>query len=96
MPQCKKCSNFFPPNYTDIIPDREPDDSGQYPQHCVFCRDGVDFVMREETANSNKFTVKYTKGECISDYKKFVDKMKKVSDKEQLKKLMKENPFGLD
>ena len=97
MPKCVKCNNFFPPNYTDIIPDREVDGvTGEYPQHCVFCRDGIKFVTREESPNSGNFNIKYTKEECINDYKAFVDKMKNMSgDKEKLKKTIKDNPFGL-
>jgi hypothetical protein len=95
MPQCKKCNEFFPPNYTEIIPDTEPDSKGQYPQHCVFCKEGVDFVTREDEHNSGNFNIKYTKEECLSDYKAYLEKYKKVVDKMQLEKLLKENPFGL-
>lgn len=95
MPQCEKCKDFFPPNYTELIPEGKANREGQFPQHCVFCKDGVDFVMREDSHNSGKFNTKYTKEECIRDYKAFVEKMKHVANKKQLEKMLKENPFGL-
>ena len=98
MPQCKKCNEFFPPNYTEIIPDTEPqiiDGKPQYPQHCVFCKEGVDFVTREDKHNSGKFNTKYTKEQCLADYKAYLLKYKDVADKMQLEKLLKDNPFGL-
>ena len=93
MPQCKKCNEFLPPNYTDIIPDTEPeiiDGKEQYPQQCVFCKEGVDFVTREDSHNSGKFNTKYTKKEVIADYKAYIAKYKTVADKMQLEKLVKE------
>jgi hypothetical protein len=100
MPQCIKCKEFFPPNYTEIIPESEPEFSRvsgkmEYPQHCVFCKEGVDFVTRESSHNSGDFNTKYTKDEVIADYKAYVQKMKTVADKKQLEKLLKDNPFGL-
>lgn len=95
MPQCDKCKDFFPPNYTELLPELKKNDKGEYPQQCVFCKDGVDFVMREDTHNSGTFNTKYTKEEVIADYKTYIAKMKKVASKKQLEKLIKENPFGL-
>ena len=95
MPQCAKCQDFFPPNYTEIIPDRDSNEKGEYPQHCIFCKLGVDEVEREESPNSGNAWVKYTKDECIRDYKAFTLKMKEVADKVELREVLKENPFGL-
>ena len=98
MPQCVKCKEFFPPNYTELVEHDgmlTPDKDGKYPQHCVFCKDGVSFVMREDSHNSGSFNTKYTKEEVIADYKAYIAKMKKVADKKQLEKMLKENPFGL-
>ena len=95
MPFCEKCREYFPPNYTELIPEGKANDEGQFPQHCVFCKDGIEFVMREDSHNSGKFNTKYTKQECIADYKAYIAKMKKVADKKQLEKMIKENPFGL-
>lgn len=94
MPQCKKCQEFFPPNYTEIIPDRQPNEKGEYPQHCIFCKLGVEEVEREESPNSDRF-VKYTKEECIRDYKAFVAKFKDVAGRKAINKTLKDNPFGL-
>ena len=78
MPFCVKCNDFFPPNYTELIPEGEPNAKGEYPQHCVFCKDGIEFVMREDSHNSGQFNTKYTKEECIADYKAYIAKMRKV------------------
>lgn len=77
MPKCVKCNDFFPPNYTEVIPNSQPDplDEGRYPQHCVFCRDGVDKVQRETAQGSGQF-MDYTKEECLKDYHDFLKKLK--------------------
>jgi hypothetical protein len=77
MPKCVKCNDFFPPNYTEVIDGSQPDplDEGRYPQHCVFCKLGVDKVERETQQGSGKF-VEYTKEECLRDYHEFLKKLK--------------------
>ena len=76
MPKCVKCSEFFPPNYTEIVEDSQPDplNNNQYPQHCIFCKLGIDKVERETSPNSGQY-VFYSKAECIRDYKDFLGKV---------------------
>ncbi len=77
MPKCVKCNEFFPPNYTEVIEGSQPDplDDGKYPQHCVFCKLGIDKVERETEHNSGQY-VMYSKEECLRDYKAFLAKLK--------------------
>jgi hypothetical protein len=84
MPKCVKCNDFFPPNYTEIIEDSEPMFDGNYPQECIFCRLGIDEVERESEKDSGQY-VKYTKKECLEDYKKF---LRKVKDSKNVKDIL--------
>jgi hypothetical protein len=97
MPLCTKCKEFFPPNYTEIVENSEPDGmTGQYPQHCIFCKLGVEHVERETSPNSGQF-IKYTRNECLQDYKSFIEKMaKSAKSKEKIKDTLTGNPFGLE
>ncbi len=80
MPKCVKCHEFFPPNYTEVIENAEKDGmTGEYPQHCIFCKLGVNEVERESERNSGKF-VPYTREQCLKDYKEFIAKVKTTSD----------------
>lgn len=75
MPQCVRCKEFFPPNYTEVIHGSQPDQQGNYPQECIFCKLNIDEVERETQHNSGQYTP-YTKKQCIEDYKKFLRKLK--------------------
>ena len=76
MPKCVKCDEFFPPNYTEIVENSLPDEKGDYPQLCVFCRLGVNEVERETEHDSGQY-IPYTREECLRDYKNFLKKIKK-------------------
>jgi hypothetical protein len=77
MPRCIQCNEFFPPNYTEIVPNSRPDplNNNEYPQECVFCSQGIDKVERETSHDSGEYTM-YTKEECIRDYREFLAKLK--------------------
>lgn len=83
MPKCEKCFNFYPPNYTKVIPNKELKLDGTPPQQCVFCELGIEHV--EVEFEKGKYR-KYTKTECIDDYKKF---MKKIKDSGKVKDILK-------
>lgn len=86
MPQCVKCNEFFPPNYTEAIQGSKPDHEGNHPQECIFCKLNVSEVERETSHNSGKYTP-YTKQQCVSDYKAFIKKLKeRANAKDILKK----------
>lgn len=76
MPLCVKCKEILPPNYTEVVENSKPNSQGIYPQECIFCKLVIDKVERETSKNSGKY-IFYTKRECISDYKEFLDKIKK-------------------
>lgn len=87
MPKCVKCNEFFSPNYTDIIEGSERDSKGEYPQQCVFCKMELTEVERETEHNSGEF-VKYTKEQCIKDYKIF---MQKFAKSKNVKEILRQN-----
>ena len=87
MPLCSLCRSFFPPNYTEVIPNSRPDNQGNYPQQCIFCKLNITQVEREETKDSGKF-IPYTKEECIKDYQKF---LRKVKDSQNVKDIIKKS-----
>lgn len=74
MPQCAKCKEFLPPNYTEVIPNQPKiADTDEYPQHCIFCKNDITEV---EVDDPQKGWTKYTKEQCINDYKAFLKKIK--------------------
>ena len=75
MAKCIKCGDFFPPNYTEIVPNHMPDKDGNDVQQCIFCKLQVDEVERETNVDSGQY-IKYTKEQCVKDYKNFLDKLK--------------------
>ena len=75
MPKCVKCQEVFPPNYVDILEGFEPDKDGEYPKQCIFCKLEIDEVERETVHNSGEYQ-KYSKAECLDDYKKFLKQLK--------------------
>lgn len=85
MPKCIRCTNFFPPNYTEVVVNSSPDLEGNYPQECVFCKQGIAKVERETAPDSGEY-VFYTKEECIKDYSEF---MKKMVDSQNVKDIIK-------
>jgi hypothetical protein len=88
MPKCIHCNEFFPPNYTEIVPNSRPDplNNNQYPQKCVFCSRGIDKVERETQPDSGKYVI-YTKEQCLRDYKEFLSKLK---DSQNVKDILKQ------
>lgn len=76
MPVCQRCKNMYPPNYVDVIPNSELMFDGEYPKECIFCKRQVSEVERETFDGSEVYT-SYTKEQCISDYKAFLDKLKR-------------------
>jgi len=92
MPRCVKCKGMFPPNYVEVIPDSNPNLEGEYPKHCFFCKNNVDEVERETEHNSGKY-IKYTKKQCLEDYRIFLAKLK---DSKNVKDIMnKTNSSGI-
>jgi hypothetical protein len=89
MPRCIRCNEFFPPNYTEVVPGSSPDplNNNEYPQECVFCAQKIDKVERETSHNSGEYTF-YTKEECIKDYKEF---LAKVKDSQNVKDILKKS-----
>ena len=85
MPKCVKCNEFLPPNYTEVIVNSQPDQKGDYPQQCIFCKSGLDEVELEVERDSGKFTKKFTKNECLAEYKEF---LKKVKDSKNVKDII--------
>lgn len=85
MPKCVKCQEVFPPNYVDIIEGSEPEVDGEYPKECIFCKLGIDKVERETEKDSGKYQ-DYTRAECLSDYKKFLRRLK---DNQNVKEILK-------
>ena len=75
MPKCVKCQQIFPPNYTEDIENSSRDSNGDFPQHCIFCKLGIVEVERETENNSGQYT-KYTKQECLKDYREFLKNLK--------------------
>lgn len=75
MPKCVRCKEFFPPNYVDLIEGGEPMFDGELPKECIFCKLQINEVERETSNNSGKY-IKYTKEQCLIDYKKFLRKLK--------------------
>lgn len=73
MPKCVKCQDIFPPNYVDEIEGSVPMVDGEYPKECVFCKLNITEVEVEMEKGGFK---KYSKNECLSDYKHFLSKVK--------------------
>jgi len=63
-----KCYEFYPPQYMREIEGAESGDL-----QCVFCKRGKDYVMLVKEGSSDE---KYTKKQCIRDYKMFLKKLK--------------------
>ena len=70
MPKCQKCYEFFPPQYMREIENTEDD-----VKQCVYCQQGKDYVM---VIMEDKKEIKYTKKDCIRDYKMFLKKLKET------------------
>jgi len=86
MPKCVKCQFFFPPNYTEVIPNQPKiAETDEYPQHCVFCKNDITEV---EIEDPKRGWMKYTKVQCLSDYKNF---LKKVKESQKVEDILKFN-----
>lgn len=72
MPQCVKCKEFYPPDYTEAIDPKNEDR-----QICSFCK----LEKEEVTVEILDETYKVTRQQCIDEYKallaKFKEKYKK-------------------
>jgi hypothetical protein len=73
--------------------DKEPMKDGNMPQQCVFCELNINHV--EVDLGGNKFR-KYTKEECITDYKKFLRKMKETGTAQEIIKASQRKQFGVE
>jgi len=71
MPRCQKCYEFFPPQYMCEIENTEDD-----VKQCIYCQQGKDYVM--VLIEEDKKEIKYTKKDCIRDYKMFLKKLKET------------------
>lgn len=69
MPKCVKCFEFFPPQYMIQLPSEE-----EVILECVFCTTGKNEVTVVEDATNRE--EKYTKQQCIEDYKIMLKMMK--------------------
>lgn len=65
MPKCVKCEKMVPPQFTFQVIGHENDPKAL---ECSFCHRGVDAI---ETNDGTK----YTKKQCIKDYKIFLTKL---------------------
>ena len=76
MGYCKKCYNFFPPDFMRDIEgnDGTPD---QEDKQCLFCM--LDKKVISFTGK-NKKEEQYTKKQCIKDYKLFLKELKSKGD----------------
>lgn len=90
MPKCAKCQEIFPPNYTETIENSSRDSQGDFPQHCIFCKLGINEVERE-TENKSGIYTKYTKQECLTDYKIF---LKNLKDNRNVKDILEKTSFS--
>jgi len=72
MGKCQKCYSYFPPQYMREI---EGAKIGDF--QCIYCERGKDYVTIIKDDNSGE--EKYTKKQCISDYKLFLKKLKESS-----------------
>lgn len=70
MPKCKICYYFYPPQYM-----RDIENAPETDKQCIFCQRGKDYVMVMKEEGKE---IKYTKNECIKDYKDFVKKLKET------------------
>ena len=70
MSRCVKCYNYFPPQYM-----REIEGVEEEVYQCVYCKLGKDYVM---VLMEDKKEIKYTKEQCIRDYKMFLKKLKET------------------
>lgn len=84
MPQCQKCKEYLPPNYTEVIPNQpKMSETDEYPQHCIFCKLDVEDVEIDDPHSGWK---KYTKKQCLADYKAFLKKVKESKDVQEIMK----------
>ena len=65
MPLCYKCKDFFPP---ELCFNLEPTGADK---ECIFCHVGQNYITLSD--DSGEVTRKYTRKECIRDYKKLCD-----------------------
>lgn len=66
MPKCQKCFEVFPPQFcVPIERAQNPDD-----QQCTFCARGKNEIQLKGN------TGKYTKKQCVKDYKIFLRQLK--------------------
>lgn len=71
MGQCQKCYSYFPPQYMREIEGAESVDDLQ----CVYCKSDKDYVMVQIDNGSEQ---KYTKKQCIKEYKEFINKLRQT------------------
>ena len=69
MGLCIKCRDFFPPDFLSPLEDED--------QECVFCGRGVKYIQYNEKDGSVR---KYTREDCIRDYKILLGKLKDTKD----------------
>jgi hypothetical protein len=70
MGKCVRCFSLFPPQYM-----RELEGVAVDVTQCVFCQHGKDYVMIMKEDGSEE---KYTKKQCIKDYKMFLKQLKET------------------
>jgi hypothetical protein len=80
MPQCVKCKEFFPPNYT--FPLENPEENPDGPQKCVFCDNETDVVELEDGT-------KFSKKDCIAEYKELLARLAKSARQKGVKEVVK-------
>lgn len=71
MGRCAKCYSYFPPQYMREIEGAENTEDLQ----CIYCKSGKDYVMILKDDQSEQ---KYTKKQCIKDYKEFINKLRQT------------------
>jgi hypothetical protein len=77
MPKCVVCSNLLPPQYMIEMPNVETTE--EIPLKCIFCHTGKPEVTVVEDATHRE--EKYTKQQCIEDYKTMLKMMKEAYEK---------------
>ena len=69
MPKCAKCYEMLPPNFCAPLSAEDV--------QCLFCEN----ELTEITINKGNTVEKYTKKDCIEDYKKLMNFMKDKTEK---------------
>jgi hypothetical protein len=77
MPKCVKCFEYLPPTFCIEIPNTE-ENRDEAILECVFCNTGKTEVTLVENDSGGKLLreEKYTKTQCIEDYKTMLKMMK--------------------